>query len=323
MAAWNGGVGAVGSSPPLAPSHHGHGHGRMPTAAALRPSNGDGGDNYMMHSQLLGLPPMPCPGQVPTQRRSVSSTSSTSSASAGSDSISSSGGGAATMAAAAAITTQWGAQADGQQQQQLQVTTATAPSPSPSLDQMLARLGASTPTSALTATAAAVMMAPIAANVSTAGATASSGGVYCARCGSARPDVRFPCCGFRIHGRCLVGGGGDQAPWPCRACPGCGEAGGGEGGSGGCVPVEVPLPEPFRRNGEDVRVPPNELAKVRGGRWQEAEVRFAEMVLELFGQGALPMKDGARLGTVLCSLLQCSAARLSSKLRTGKVGACA
>lgn len=36
--------------------------------------------------------------------------------------------------------------------------------------------------------------------------------------------------------------------------------------------------------------------------------------------GVLPIKEGTRLGILLCNLLQCTSARLSSKLKTGKVG---
>lgn len=35
--------------------------------------------------------------------------------------------------------------------------------------------------------------------------------------------------------------------------------------------------------------------------------------------GVLPIREGTRLGTLLCNLLQCTSARLSSKLKTGKV----
>ncbi len=127
---------------------------------------------------------------------------------------------------------------------------------------------------------------------------------YCCKCGSARADVRMQCCGKAVHGRCVY-------PWPPTFCPSCGK-GGGELG------IEVALPEPFRRNGEIVTVAEEETRKVRGGRWSEAECKFAEMVIEGFVSGMLPLRDGARLGTFLCNLLQCTSARLSSKLRTGK-----
>jgi hypothetical protein len=170
----------------------------------------------------------------------------------------------------------------------------------------LGPLGVPVPAGLASAAAAA------AASSSSSSSSASGSGAYCAKCGSARPDVRFPCCGFRAHARCFVG-----CDWPCLACPGCGRRGGPPDGA--ALPVEVALPEPFRRNGEAVAVSAEELNKTRGGRWPDAEVLFAEMVMKQFGEGGLPLKEGARLGIFLCSLLQCSAARLSSKLRTGKV----
>jgi hypothetical protein len=59
------------------------------------------------------------------------------------------------------------------------------------------------------------------------------------------------------------------------------------------------------------------MAHMLYGRWIWLW-QFAEMVMEGFGWGMLPIDDGTRLGTFLCHLLRCTPARLSSKLRTGK-----
>jgi len=127
---------------------------------------------------------------------------------------------------------------------------------------------------------------------------------YCCKCGSPRADVRLQCCSNAVHARCVY-------PWPLAHCPSCGKG-------GADVVIEVALPEPFTRSGVVVQIPEEELSKMRGGRWSEAECKFAEMVMEGFLTGMLPLREGGRLGTFLCNLLQCTSARLSSKLRTGK-----
>ncbi|GAB5033394.1 Hypothetical protein NocV09_01301340 [Nannochloropsis oceanica] len=127
---------------------------------------------------------------------------------------------------------------------------------------------------------------------------------YCCKCGSPRADVRLQCCSNAVHARCIY-------PWPLIHCPSCGQ-------NGADVAIEVALPDPFTRSGIVVQAPVEELSKMRGGRWSEAECKFAEMVMEGFLTGMLPLREGGRLGTFLCALLQCTPARLSSKLRTGK-----
>lgn len=213
------------------------------------------------------------------------------------------GGNGAGVVPVSTVTTQW---ANGQRLSTTMAGPMPAAPPSP-------------PTTAAAVANQLLGLAGARAAPSSSSPSSSSGrggGAYCAKCGSARPDVRFPCCGFRAHARCFVGAGAGCS-WPCLVCPGCGQQGG--PAAGAALPVEVALPEPFRRNGEAVAVSPEELDKTRGGRWPDAEVRLAEMVMEQFGAGGLPLKEGARLGIFLCNLLQCSAARLSSKLRTGKV----
>lgn len=129
-------------------------------------------------------------------------------------------------------------------------------------------------------------------------------GSYCCKCGCPRADVRLTCCNSVVHGRCVY-------PWPVTRCPSCSM-------DGKEMAFEVLLPEPYTRNGATLSLSHQELSKKRGGRWSEAECAFAELVMEGFGSGMLPLRDGSRLGTFLCSLLQCTSARLSSKLRTGK-----
>jgi hypothetical protein len=56
----------------------------------------------------------------------------------------------------------------------------------------------------------------------------------------------------------------------------------------------------------------------RRGRWTEEEYEYAVTLIEAFNAGLVYLPESLKLGTFLCKMLQCCAARLSSKIRKGK-----
>ena len=85
--------------------------------------------------------------------------------------------------------------------------------------------------------------------------------------------------------------------------------------------VEVCEIEPFMHNGEIFSPPQNygNNSIQRSGRWSPEETTYARCLIEGFNMGMLPLGEKTNLGGFLCLMLLCNSARLSSKLRTGKV----
>jgi hypothetical protein len=57
---------------------------------------------------------------------------------------------------------------------------------------------------------------------------------------------------------------------------------------------------------------------LRRGRWTKEEQDYALVLMGTFNAGLLTLKERTKLGTFLCKMLQCSSARLSPKIKTGK-----
>jgi hypothetical protein len=130
--------------------------------------------------------------------------------------------------------------------------------------------------------------------------------VFCSFCHIRRADVRLPC-GHTFHGRCFY-------VFPLTECPLCHSNCEREAG------VMVLPPEPFSPGSQatlDLAAKDDESMR-RMGRWGEHETRYAEHLVEDFEAGVLAQGDGAKLGAMLCNLLNCSATRLSKKLKVGK-----
>lgn len=128
----------------------------------------------------------------------------------------------------------------------------------------------------------------------------------CAICYSKRANIRLLQCGHTIHDRCLF-------PWPCKYCPvtGCHQ----EISNFECMKIEA-----FDHNGTTYECP--NLMRVFGinrrGRWTEEEYEYALALIEAFNAGLVHLPESLKLGSFLCKMLQCCAARLSSKIRKGK-----
>ena len=126
----------------------------------------------------------------------------------------------------------------------------------------------------------------------------------CVICKCNRSNIRFPCNHY-IHARCFY-------PWPISHCPFCQES---------VTIVAACDIEPFHYDG-NVYYPPQNIGQInlqRSGRWTQVETDYARLLMEGFFSGMLPLGDKTNLGGFLNLMLLCNAARLSSKLRTGKV----
>ena len=128
----------------------------------------------------------------------------------------------------------------------------------------------------------------------------------CAICGSIRANIVLLQCGHVLHDRCLF-------PWPCKYCPvvGCHRE---------IVNFECLKIEAFHYSG--IKYECSNLMRVFGvnrrGRWTEEEYEYALALIEAFNAGLVHLPESLKLGSFLCKMLQCCAARLSSKIRKGK-----
>ena len=128
----------------------------------------------------------------------------------------------------------------------------------------------------------------------------------CPICSSKRANIRLLPCGHVFHDRCLF-------PWPCKSCPavGCNKE---------IVNFECMKIEPFIYSGSKYEC--SNMMHVFGinrrGRWTEEEYEYALALIEAFNAGLVHLPESLKLGSFLCKMLQCCAARLSSKIRKGK-----
>jgi hypothetical protein len=127
------------------------------------------------------------------------------------------------------------------------------------------------------------------------------GGGKCLLCAEIFANVRINCSNnCIIHARCNI-------TWPLMKCPCCSN-----------LASSVSLIS-CDSNRETISSCSSEgIPQQRGGRWSGEESEYASLVVEAFELGFLPLIQSTKLGGLLCSLLVCLPARLSSKLKIGK-----
>jgi len=128
----------------------------------------------------------------------------------------------------------------------------------------------------------------------------------CNICNFWRTNIQLIPCNHIFHARCIY-------PWPINSCPICNHSI--ESISClkimPCLKINNPKRSLYINNIQIFGIQ-------RKGKWITYETEYANLLRELFVSGTIPISNDTKITSFLCHLLQCSSARLRSKIKTGK-----